>query len=91
MRAHIITRLALDSFSREELVQIGLAARALTPGDSGIVILPGKPELYRLTRTREGVALDLATEEEAARVLAGPPRPCLPRPPGNGERAMDAM
>jgi hypothetical protein len=66
MSVHIITRLALDTFSHEEMAQVRLAARALRePGESGVLILPGRPELYRLTRTREGVALDLATEEEA--------------------------
>ena len=67
----LLTRLALDCFTREELAQIRLAAKALSPGDSGIVILPGKSELYLLTRTREGVKLDLATEEQAARVMGG--------------------
>jgi hypothetical protein len=68
---HIITRLALDCFSRDELATIRLAARALTLGDSGIVILPGRPELYRLTWTREGVELDICDETEATRVMAG--------------------
>lgn len=65
----LITRLALDSFSREELARIRLAARTLGLGDSGLVILPGKPELYRLTRTREGVTLELCDEETATRML----------------------
>jgi hypothetical protein len=72
MSARIITRLALDSFSREELAQVRLAAHSLRePGDAGLVILPGRPELYLLTRTREGMELALAGDEEVARVLSG--------------------
>jgi hypothetical protein len=65
---HIITRLALDAFTSEELAQIRLAARALVASgaDSGTLIFPGRPEPYRLGRTREGVTLDLATDEGAA-------------------------
>jgi hypothetical protein len=70
--AHIITRLALDTFSREELAQVRLAARALRePGESGVLILAGRPELYRLAKTREGVELELCDEATAAACLGG--------------------
>ena len=70
----IITRLALDTFTPDELEAFRMAARSLGPGDQGLVILPGKPELYKISRARDGVTLDLATDEEAARMIAGAPR-----------------
>ncbi len=72
MSAHIITNLALNTFSPGELEQLRVASRSLPElGDSGLAVLPGRPELYLLTRTQEGVTLDLATDEEAARMLGG--------------------
>jgi len=68
--AHLITNLALDTFSPDELTQLRLAARSLKLGDSGLVILPSRPEVYVLTRTHEGVSLDVASDEETARLLA---------------------
>jgi len=68
----IITNVALDVFSPEELAQVRLAACSLRePGATGIVILPARPELYKLTRTSDGVTLDLCVDVEAARLLAG--------------------
>jgi len=68
----IITNLALDGFTSDELARIRLAATAVCQvGAAGILILPGKPENYLLRRTKEGIILSLATDEETAKVLSG--------------------
>jgi len=68
----IITRLALDTFSPEEMRQVRLAVASLPAevGAVGLLILP-RGDFYQLTRTREGVTLDLCDDDAAARLLAG--------------------
>ena len=55
--------------------QINLAADALLKKgapSSGLLILPGRPEFYLLRYGKPGgLALELATDQEAAALLAG--------------------
>jgi len=69
---HIITKLALDSFSPEEMRQVRLAVASLPAevGAVGLLILP-RGDFYQLTRTGEGVSLDLCDDEQAAHLMAG--------------------
>ena len=66
-------RTNIVGFTPEEWEQIRTAAQSITQqgGHAGLVILPQRPELYLLRKTRSGYTLDLATDEEAARVIAG--------------------
>ena len=66
---------SIVGFTPAEWQQINLAADALLrkgAPSSGLIILPGRPELYVLRYAGPGgLTLELATDEEAAALLAG--------------------
>ena len=60
-------------FTNEEWRQIKAAAASLhaVGAPAGTMFLPGRPELYRLQRRKDGYDLRLTTEEEAWACMTG--------------------
>lgn len=60
-------------FSKREWEDIRLAAVAIVRagGEGATIILPNRPELYRLQRHGDGFELRLTTEEEVLRCMTG--------------------